>query len=158
MILEKRPNRTKGILALIAIALAMIAICVGASFVTAKWFAQSKSAWEHDMTHGHQWLHESLGLTEAEAAAIDAFEAEYRSQRDLLTKEFDARIGELREILVDADQYAPEVDVGIHRIHEIHGKLQELSIQHYYNMFNVLPPEKQEKLRQLAVKALSQPE
>jgi len=36
--------------------------------------------------------------------------------------------------------------------------LQELSIQHYYDMLNVLPPEKQAKLRELAIKALSQPE
>lgn len=151
-------NRTKGVLALAVIVIAMIAICVGVSMVTTKWFAQSKSGWEHDMTHGHTWLHEALDLTEKEKASINAFEADYRSQREDLSKEFNSRIGELREILVSNDQYVPEVDVAIHRIHEIHGKLQELSIQHYYDMLNVLPPEKQTKLRDLAVKALSQPE
>jgi Spy/CpxP family protein refolding chaperone len=153
-----RSNRIKGVLALAAIILAMIAICVGVSMVTTQWFAQTKSGWEHDMTHGHTWLHEALDLTEEEKALIDAFEADYRSQRDDLGKEFNSRIGELREILVTNDQYVPEVDVAIHRIHEIHGKLQELSIQHYYEMLNVLPPEKQTRLRDLAVKALSQPE
>lgn len=151
-------NRTKGILAILAFALVMIALCVGASIVTAKWFAPSKSDWEQDMTHGHDWLHEALNLTEREKASIDAFEGEYRNQRDLLHKEFNSRILELREILVANDRYVPEVNAAIHRIHETHGKLQELSIQHYYDMLNVLPDDKQEKLRQLAVKALSQPE
>jgi Spy/CpxP family protein refolding chaperone len=156
---NSRSNRTKGILALIAVVPVIIAICVGASFVTAKWIAQSQSAWDNDMPHGHhQWLHEALELTETERTAIDSFEAEYRSQRNLLTEKFDSRIGALRKILVNEDQYVPEVDVAIHRIHEIHGKLQVLSIQHYYDMLNVLPAEKQEKLRELAVKALSQPE
>jgi Spy/CpxP family protein refolding chaperone len=158
MVRTKQTNRTKGILTLIAIAFAMIVICVGASLVTTKWLAQNDSVWEHDMSHGHKWLHEALELTESEEAAINAFESEYREQRGLLTKEFDSRIGELRDILTENDEYVPDVDVAIHRLHDVHGKLQELSIQHYYDMLNVLPTEKQEKLRQLAVKALSQPE
>jgi Spy/CpxP family protein refolding chaperone len=110
------------------------------------------------MAHGHHWLHEALELTEQEEAAIDAFEGDYRSERERLVKEFNSRVGDLRQILVSNDQYVPEVDAAIHRLHEVHGELQELSIQHYYDMLNVLPPEKKDKLRQLAVKALSQPE
>jgi hypothetical protein len=136
----------------------MIAICVGASLITAKLFTPSKSAWEHDMSHGHQWLHEALELTEEEAVLIDAFEVEYRNKRNVLIKDFDARISELRDILVNNDKYMPGVDAAIHRLHNVHGKLQELSIQHYYDMLNVLPSDKQEKLRQLAVTALSEPE
>jgi len=110
------------------------------------------------MPHGHQWLHEALELTEKEEAAIDAFEGDYRSERERLVKEFDSRVGDLRQIIVSTDQYVPEVDAAIHQIHEVHGELQELSIQHYYDMLSVLPPDKQDKLRHLAVKALSQPE
>lgn len=153
-----RSSRTKGVLVLTAMVLFIIVICVVVSFITTKWFTQNKSAWEFDITHDHQWLHEELALTRAEMDAVDGFENEYRSQRNILTKEFYLRTAELRELLIDKDDYVPEVDVAIHRIHETHGKLQELSIQHYYDMLNVLPVEKQEKLRQLAVKALSQPE
>ena len=110
------------------------------------------------MSSGHEWLHQALELTEEEKAAIDSFEGEYHHDRDALIQEFDSRIAELRQILVESDEYVPEVDVAIHRIHEVHGQLQELSIQHYYDMLNVLPPEKQAKLRELAIKALSQPE
>lgn len=158
MVAKDQSTRTKQILTLIAIALVMITICIGVSFVTTQWFSKSQNDWNHDMTHGHHWLHEALQLTEKEKAAIDAFEGDYRSDRERLIKEFDSRVGDLRQILVSTDQYVPEVDGAIHRLHEVHGDLQELSIQHYYDMLNVLPPEKQDKLRQLAVKALSQPE
>ncbi|MDQ8195310.1 periplasmic heavy metal sensor [Coraliomargarita sp. SDUM461004] len=158
MVAKDQSTRTKQILTLVAIVLAIITVCISVSFVTRHWFSKSQDAWNHDMTHGHQWLHETLNLTEKEEAAIDAFEGDYRSERERLVKEFDSRVGDLRQILVSTDQYVPEVDAAIHRLHEVHGELQELSIQHYYDMLNVLPPEKQDKLRQLAVKALSQPE
>lgn len=158
MTADNRSKRSKQVLSLVAVALVLIVVCVGVSFVTAQWFSKSQDEWKHDMTHGHDWLHQALGLTEPEEAAIDAFEADYRKQRERLVQEFDSRVGDLREILVSTDHYVPEVDAAIHRLHEVHGELQELSIQHYYDMLSVLPPEKQEKLRQLAVKALSQPE
>lgn len=151
-------TRTKQILSLVAVALALITICVGVSLITAQWFSMSQDDWNHDMTHGHNWLHEVLDLTETEELSIDAFEDDYRSERNRLVEEFDSRVADLSQILVSSDQYVPEVDAAIHRLHEVHGELQELSIQHYYDMLNVLPAEKQDKLRQLAVKALSQPE
>ncbi|MDA3874371.1 MAG: TolC family protein [Kiritimatiellae bacterium] len=52
----------------------------------------------------------------------------------------------------------PEVEHAIHQLHEVHGELQNLSIVHFYKMISALPPEKQEKLRAMAVEALSQPE
>lgn len=158
MVAKDQSTRTKQILTLVAIVLVIITISIGVSFVTRQWFSKSQDAWNYDMTHGHQWLHETLNLTKKEETAIDAFEGDYRSERERLVKEFDSRVGDLRQILVSTDQYVPEVDAAIHRLHEVHGELQELSIQHYYDMLNVLPPEKQDKLRQLAVKALSQPE
>ena len=154
-------NRTlwvRRILSLAAIAFVLILICVGSSLFFAKYLTHGSSGWRNDMSSGHEWLHQALELTEEEKAAIDSFEGEYHHDRDALIQEFDSRIAELRQILVESDEYVPEVDVAIHRIHEVHGQLQELSIQHYYDMLNVLPPEKQAKLRELAVKALSQPE
>lgn len=158
MIAKSRSIRMKRIVSLVTVVLVLIAICAGVSYVTSLWLSPSQDAWNHDMAHGHRWLHQALNLTEQEEIAIDAFEADYRTERDLLVKKFDAQVGNLRQILVSTDQYVPEVDVAIHQLHEVHGALQELSIQHYYDMLSVLPPEKQEKLRQLAVQALSQPE
>jgi len=158
MATQHQGNQKKRILTLVAAVSFLLVICVVVSLITSQWAMHRNASWKHGDPHGHQWLHEELELTAQEMAAIDTFEGEYRRDRDALLLDFNTRVAELRQILVDQDSYLPEVDVAIHRIHEKHGKLQQLSIQHYYDMLSVLPPEKQEKLRQLAVKALSQPE
>ncbi|MDQ8209443.1 periplasmic heavy metal sensor [Coraliomargarita sp. SDUM461003] len=148
----------KRILSLGVIALLFVVLCVGLSVFVTRSLTNGSAGWRNDMSEGHQWLHEALELTAQERAAIDSFEGQYHQERDELTREFDARIANLRQILVESDEYVPAVDRAIHRIHEVHGQLQELSIQHYYDMLSVLPPQKQDKLRELAVQALSQPE
>ncbi len=146
-------------LTLAAAAGILIVLCVGISILASQWVMHESRSWNlNDQPQGHQGLHQALGLTDDEAAAIDTFENTYHQKKDALTQEFEARVAALRQLLVEQDQYSPDVNTAIHRLHEVHGALQELSIRHYYDMLSVLPPEKQEKLRQLAVKALSQPE
>ena len=149
--------KQRGIFRLVVLSLLLILVGSLVSFLTAKW-VMSEKTWLHDEPHGHMWLHEELGLTEQEAAGIDAFEAEYRSQRKVLLEEFDERIESLAEILRTTDAYTPEVNHAVHELHIVHGKIQNLSIQHYYDMLSVLPPEKQKNLRELATEALSEPE
>lgn len=151
-------SRTRQVVFVTAVFGILLIICIGASVLTTKLLMDDTGRWAHDQPLGHQWLHEELGLTDAEAAAVDAFEPDYRRERGELLETFHARIGELREILASQDTYSAEVDGAIHRLHEVHGQLQQLSIAHYYDMLSVLPPDKQDRLRELAVKALSQPE
>ena len=135
----------------------LLAVCVGVSLLVSRWMA-TPAEWKHDMPQGHQWLHKELDLTPDEAARVDVFEADYRKQRAELLAEFKQRIAHLAELLRSSDAYTDEVNHAVHELHLTHGKLQTLSIEHYYQMLSVLPPEKQEKLRQLAVEALSEPE
>lgn len=153
-----RSARSKRVSTLAAWAGVVIVACVGVSYLTTNLLIRTQTSWEHDQAHGHQWLHRELALTESEIAGIDKFEPGYRSERDALLSEFSRRISALREMLASNDRFSSDVNVAIHRIHEVHGKLQELSIRHYYDMMSVLPEDKQERLRQLAVEALSEPE
>lgn len=151
-------SRGRQVIFLTGVIAVLLVICVGVSLLTTKWLMNETGRWAHDQPLGHQWLHEELGLTDAESAAIDAFEPDYRRERSELLETFHVRIGELREILSSQDTYSAEVDGAIHRLHKVHGQLQELSIAHYYDMLSVLPSDKKDRLRELAVKALSQPE
>lgn len=146
-----------GIFRLIVLLLILVLVGILVSFLTSKWVMSEKS-WKHDEPHGHLWLHDELGLSAGEAAQIDAFEAEYRSERGILLAEFERRIDALSEILRTTDSYSPQVNQAVHHLHEVHGQIQSLSIQHYYDMLGVLPPDKQDKLRVLAIEALSEPE
>ena len=113
---------------------------------------------QHDEPHGHQWLHHELQLTDAEAARIDTFERPYRTARERLQEEFDERVQAIATLLKENDSATPEVTHAIHDLHRVHGALQQLAIEHYFDMLSVLPPDKQARLRNLAVEALSTPQ
>ncbi len=141
---------------LILVAL-LIATCAGVSYFMSSLVLDSRE-WGHDDAHGHQWLHKELGLSPEEAERIDYFEGGYRARREALLKEFNLKMSELAVLLRDTETYSDDVTKAVHELHRVHGDLQTLSIEHYYEMLSVLPPDKQGKLKELAVEALSQPE
>ena len=138
-------------------ALLLILSCVLLSLLTLQWTKAATTS-THSSHPGHDWLHEELSLTDEEKGAIQSFEGAYTQERTPLLEEFNQRIDHLAELLTTTDELSPEVEHAIHELHLVHGQLQQLSIVHYYQMISVLPPEKQEKLRSLAVEALSEPE
>lgn len=150
-------SRRSNFVRLGVLVLILLSLCGSVSFLTARWVMHG-SRWQHDQPHGHHWLSDELGLTEVEAAAIDLFEDDYRSRRAELLELFNQRIRELGDLIRTNDRFTPEVSHAIHRLHEVHGELQNLSVAHYYDMLGVLPPEKQKSLQDLAVEALSVPE
>jgi len=141
---------------LVFVAVVIVACCAVAYFV-ADWVSQSRS-WKHDQEHGHEWLRQEIGLNDSEFAAINAFEAGYREQRAELLGKYREQMRGLRDLLVERNDFSPEVRHAIHELHLVHGELQELSIRHYYDMLSVLPPEKKDRLRNVAADALSEPE
>lgn len=135
----------------------LVLSCVLISLLTIQW-TKATTLSAHPSHPGHEWLHEELNLTVQEKDAVQSFEKEYIQERALLLHKFNQRIEHLAELLTIKDELTPEVEHAIHELHLVHGQLQQLSIVHYYQMISVLPPEKQETLRSLAVEALSQPE
>ncbi len=125
-------------MAIVALAVAMVVACSAAAFVVT-WAAAAAPA------HGpasHQWLHDELGLTDEERSALDAMEAAYQRDRTALQKEFDAARQHLADVIVRNGHYGPEVTEAVH----------------YYDMLAKLAPNKQERLRGLAVKAPTTPQ
>jgi len=135
----------------------LILLTVGVTMLSVR--LMSPHGWQaHDKAHGHEWLQNELALTDAEREAIDQFEAPYRTERARLQAEFDQKVQAIADLLESRDAFGPDVVHAIHDLHIVHGELQELSIRHYFDMLSVLPPEKQEQLRKLAVAALSTPQ
>ena len=142
---------------ILAFSVLLIMICVGVSYMTV-FLMTHREEWAHDQPGGHQWLHEKLGLTPAEAGAIDQYEHAYRTERSKMETDFRSKIALLAATIGENEAYTPEVTAIVHDIHGVHGKLQLLSIEHYYEMLHALPPSKRDKLKELAITALSQPE
>ena len=148
-------NKIRTLVGLVA---SLILICVLISIVTSRLVSQKPDWAKHDEDDGHQWLQQELDLTPEETAAVNELEPEYREERATLQKQFEAKIEELRQQIIDSDEFSDEARETIHELHIIHGQLQELSILHYYQMIQVLPPEKKARLRDIAAKALSAPQ
>ena len=150
-------TQNRGLMRLAFFAILLVIVCLGVSYLTATLMMRDKG-WQHDQAQGHQWLKEELKLTEDESARINDFEADYQLERKKLQATFNSRIASLGLLIRNNDAYTPDVAHGVHQLHEVHGQLQQLSIEHYYEMLSVLPPDKQARLSDLAVEALSQPE
>ena len=156
--MDRRSHQRNKVGLLLVVFAGLMVLCVVVSMLTSRFMMPGDDWSRHEGQHGHQWLHQELDLTDEEAAAVDRFEPEYRRQKAVLQAEFQAKIEALRELLVSSDQFSPEVQHAIHELHQVHGQLQELSIRHYFQMMSVLPPDKQERLKQIAGQALSIPQ
>ncbi len=149
-------TRKRGKFRLISLILILVVLCSAVSYLTVSFVGRNH--WRHHDTIGHKWLHKQLRLTPDEIERIDVFEGDYRARRSELQTEFQVRIDKLAETLRTSDSYSTEVTAIVHEIHAVHGQIQQLAIEHYYDMLGVLPSEKKEMLRQLAVEALSRPQ
>lgn len=135
----------------------LLFVCAGVSLLTGRLILKEDFR-QHDQSHGHDWLHHELDLTAEERTMIDAFEPDYRQERQELLSQYNVKVARLANFLEVEQSPTPEISAAIHDLHGVHGQLQSLSIEHFFDMLSVLPPEKQERLRHLAVEALSMPE
>lgn len=144
----------KNYLAVAGFALAILAVCAVACTVTALWVIRSHDAPEN---HDHYRVHEELGLKEGDHEDLDKLEEPYLTERNKLVGEMQVLKAELSKQLLTKTEADEELYTAVTRIHATHGKLQELSIQHYFDMLSILPEAKQRRLRELAANSLSEP-
>ncbi len=149
-------DKRKVVIRVFAFIVVLVVLCISVCYTTFSIIAHNKNNPKSD--EPHQWLHDQLELTQSEEEKIHAFEKKYQSRKYELEKEFKDKIAQLSKLLQSNDKYTPEVTAKVSEIHAIHGNLQQLAIKHYYDMFEVLTPEKREKLKQFAVQALSKPQ
>jgi hypothetical protein len=148
----KRPPKSS--LAIAAFVLAIVAVCAVACTATALWVIRSHRP---DQERDHHWVHEKLGLAEGEIPKLAEFEENYAAERNRLLGEMQVQKAELAKQLLRKSEIDNELRGAVSKIHDTHGKLQELSIQHYFDMLGVLDEPTQRRLRDLAAESLSEP-
>ena len=146
--------RLKTYLAGAAFILAILAICAVACTATALWVMRSHGP---DEERDHNWVHNELGLEEGEIPELEKLEEGYAEERNRLIGEMKVRKAELSKQLLTKSESDDELRTAVARIHETHGKLQELSIQHYFDMLSILSDAQRRRLRKLAAESLSEP-
>ena len=132
----------------------VIVLAAASCFITIKLLRENSPQRDFD---AHTWLHQKLNLSENEDALIAATEEIFRPEVSALRKKLNETNEELARILLEEKSYSEKVRKVVRKIHHIQGDLQNTTIEHFFNMYEVLNSEKKEILLGLATDSLVKP-
>ncbi len=120
------------------------------------WFV-GNSFMEHPdvVQDSHQWLHEQLELTAEQDEKLVPIEAKFSSRKKQLEAEIMAENHTLATAINEDGRYSPRVREAAERINKAQGELQEATLEHLFEMRNVLTPPQRKKLNSLTTDALT---
>ena len=121
---------------LLAVLLAGLAGCLGAI---------AADRWLNHEDNGslHQFVHEELVLTEDQNARLETLEARFAVERAALESSLRAANARLAQAMDAEHEYGPEVSAAIDDVHGQMGELQKATVQHVFDMREILEPEQQ---------------
>ena len=121
---------------LIAVILAGLAGCLGAI---------AADRWLNHEDNGslHQFVHEELVLTEDQNSRLETLEARFAVERAALESSLRAANARLAQAMDAEHEYGPEVSAAIDDVHGQMGELQKATVQHVFDMREILEPEQQ---------------
>ena len=132
----------------------VIVLAAASCFITIKFLRKDSPQQDFD---AHTWLHQKLNLSENEDAQIVATEEIFRPKESALRKELNEANEELARVLLEEKSYSEKVRKVVRKIHRIQGDLQNTTIEHFFNMYEVLNSEQREILLGLATDSLLKP-
>ncbi len=121
---------------LLAVILAGLAGCLGAI---------AADRWLNHEDNGslHQFVHEELVLTEDQNSRLETLEARFAVERAALESSLRAANARLAQAMDAEHEYGPEVSAAIDDVHGQMGELQKATVQHVFDMREILEPEQQ---------------
>ncbi|GAA5062675.1 MULTISPECIES: periplasmic heavy metal sensor [Erythrobacteraceae] len=121
---------------LLAVLLAGLAGCLGAI---------AADRWLNHEDNGslHQFVHEELVLTEDQNSRLETLEARFAVERAALESSLRAANARLAQAMDAEHEYGPEVSAAIDDVHGQMGELQKATVQHVFDMREILEPEQQ---------------
>ncbi len=139
-------------LQLVAMLIIVALVAAAACYVSARLFGRlSTSAGD-----AHEWVHKQLNLTQDEQKALEPIETKFAERKRDLMNEIRSANKELAEAIKQDQADSPRVSVAVEKIHQTQGKLQEATLEHVFEMKEVLAPEQYQKLLNLTADELNQ--
>jgi nickel and cobalt resistance protein CnrR len=105
---------------------------------------------------GHEWIHKQLGLTPEEQKALGPSETKFGQRKRDLMREIRGANKELAEAIRQDQAESPRVSAAVEKIHHAQGELQEVTLEHVFEMKGVLTPEQYQKLINLTADELNE--
>lgn len=91
----------------------------------------------------HQFVHEELNLSVDQNNRLELVEGRFAVERAELESSLRAANARLAQAMETEHEYGPEVSVAIEDVHAKMGALQKATVQHVFNMRDILTPEQQ---------------
>lgn len=131
--------------------LSVIAVAAASTALTEMWMRRS-----HATEDAHAWVHRQLNITPEQEQAIAITEKRFSEQRTLLLERLRAANAELAQAILEGKAKSPKVEEAVQKIHVAQAELQQLTLEHVFEMRAALTPEQYDKLLKLTADALSQ--
>jgi len=103
----------------------------------------------------HQWIHDQLNMTEEQEKQLLPSERRYEESRRHLEEVIRIANADLAEAILRDKEYSPDVESAVAEIHEAMGRLQRATLEHIFEMKEVLDPAQYDRLMELTVDGLS---
>lgn len=94
----------------------------------------------------HEWLHQNLKITSEQDRLLHSIEHDFENEEVICRKAIKEAGLELARIIRNEPENREKVAAARKRLHEAQGKLQEITLEHFFAMKQHLSPEQGEKL------------
>jgi Spy/CpxP family protein refolding chaperone len=139
-------------LQLVAMLVVVLLVAGAACYIGARLFESKRQS----VVDGHEWIHKQLDLTESEQKALEPIESKFSERKAKLMSEIRSANKELAEAIKQDQADSPRVSTAVEKIHHAQGELQEATLEHVFEMRDVLTPEQYQKLLNLTADELNQ--
>lgn len=107
---------------------------------------------EHSRDHAedhsslHDWLHENLGISAEQEELLFPIELAFDAESERSQSEIEAAGAALAEAIRNFPEDSSEIETARLRLHVAKGRLEEITLEHFFAMKQHLSPEQGEKL------------
>ena len=137
-----------------AFALAAIAVISAASsFLTLRMVNPGQDYPARDY---HEWIHKKLNISAEQERRSLASELRYEETKRHLEEVIRLANSELADSILKDKSYSPSVEKSVAEIHSAMGQLQKATLEHIFELKEVLDAEQYERLIELTVQGLSE--
>lgn len=147
--------KKQGAVGLLAVAAVVFVACLGGCYLGIGLSrGHSSESAKHSGGATHAELHQALVLTSQQEEQLIPLEAKAKKREDELRGALNAANADLARVLVSERSYSPQVEKSVEKIHKAMAKLQKATLEHLFEMEEILSPEQYDQLLQLAGESL----
>lgn len=131
--------------------LSVAVLAAGAAALTEYWLRRSRPPED-----AHAWVHRQLEITPEQDRRIAEMEKVFALRRAALMQRLHEANDELAHAILEDRAASPKVAEALRRIHSAQIELQQITLDHVFEMRVALTPAQYDKLLRLTADALSQ--